>query len=126
MPVLLSLFFARCLYLSLKCFFGLYSENSVYFMVVFWLQNHEKSDLQDEELSGIGGSTSSRSNSISSFQSYHSSATTSENHLGDKATTPRPLIPIHVVSSAGSDLNRIDENSSNTDKVACFYLYKTI
>ncbi|KAL4003304.1 Protein kinase domain family protein [Acanthocheilonema viteae] len=37
----------------------------------------------DEELSGIGGSASSRSNSISSFQSYHSSAPISDTHHGD-------------------------------------------
>ncbi|MCP9258326.1 Serine/threonine-protein kinase TAO1 [Dirofilaria immitis] len=41
----------------------------------------------DEDLSGIGGSTSSRSNSISSFQSYHSAAPISDSHQG---TVARP------------------------------------
>uniref|UniRef100_A0A915PGN9 non-specific serine/threonine protein kinase n=1 Tax=Setaria digitata TaxID=48799 RepID=A0A915PGN9_9BILA len=72
----------------------------------------------DEELSGIGGSASSRSNSISSFQSYHSSAPTSDSHHGDngKAVTPRPLIPIRVLSSVSSDVGRFSEDVDNIDK----------
>ncbi|EFO25500.1 STE/STE20/TAO protein kinase [Loa loa] len=72
----------------------------------------------DEELSGMGGSASSRSNSISSFQSYHSSAPISDSHHGDsgKVITPRPLIPLRVLSSAGSDINSTNENLDNIDK----------
>ncbi|VDN01424.1 unnamed protein product [Thelazia callipaeda] len=59
---------------------------------------------QDEELSGIGGSTSSRSNSISSFQSYHSSATTSDTHHAEsnKPVVTRPSVPFHPASSTSN------------------------
>ncbi|CAG9534831.1 unnamed protein product [Cercopithifilaria johnstoni] len=72
----------------------------------------------DEELSGIGGSASSRSNSISSFQSYHSSAPISDSHHGDngKIITARPLVPLRVFSSAGSDISSINEELDNIDK----------
>ncbi|OZC06299.1 hypothetical protein X798_06710, partial [Onchocerca flexuosa] len=72
----------------------------------------------DEDLSGIGGSTSSRSNSISSFQSYHSTAPNIESHHGDngKAIISRSLIPLRVLSSAVSDINSFNEDLDNTDK----------
>ncbi|VDM06768.1 unnamed protein product [Wuchereria bancrofti] len=72
----------------------------------------------DEELSGMGGSASSRSNSISSFQSYHSNAPISDSHHGDsgKAITSRPLIPLRVLSSVSSDINNINEDFDNIDK----------
>lgn len=72
----------------------------------------------DEELSGMGGSASSRSNSISSFQSYHSNAPISDSHHGDsgKAITSRPLIPLRVLSSVSSDISSINEDFDNTDK----------
>uniref|UniRef100_A0A0R3RQN7 non-specific serine/threonine protein kinase n=1 Tax=Elaeophora elaphi TaxID=1147741 RepID=A0A0R3RQN7_9BILA len=72
----------------------------------------------DEELSGIGGSASSRSNSISSFQSYHSSAPVSDSHHADngKANTSRPLIPLRVLSSTSSDIGSINEELDNIDK----------
>lgn len=88
--------------------------------------NHSFSNnFQDEELSGIGGSASSRSNSISSFQSYHSSAPISDSHHGDngKVITPRPLIPLRVLSSASSDISSINEELDGVDKVI-FLVYE--
>lgn len=81
--------------------------------------------LQDEELSGIGGSASSRSNSISSFQSYHSSAPISDSHHSDsgKAVAARSLIPpLRILSSGGSDISSINEELDSIDKVIFWYM----
>lgn len=69
---------------------------------------------------GLGGSASSRSNSISSYQSYHSSATTSTDNcqISDnvKEDMPRPPVPQHVPSS--SDIINSCGDAVNDSKVS--------